>query len=278
MESHIIPSFFFKYLKGSSGTGHLRLQQTPNKRIQDGFKEYWLCQSCEDLFNDWETLFANNIFHPLTKKNIFEFTYSHFLLKFCASISWRVLTFLKEKEGLMHLSEELQEESEKCLDHLRLFLLGEEENPGKYQQHIMLLDLIEDHSIPNMPPNINRYFLRNIDIELPYSQTECLVYTKLPYMVIFGFVFNSNKKNWNNTKINLRRGAIGGKDITIPGNLFEFMLERADKSRESENEISEKQKMKIHKDWNNNKDKILKSDTYKALNGDIRLFGDRAYE
>jgi hypothetical protein len=239
-ESHIIPSFFFRYLKSSSGTGHLRSQQTANKRVQDGYKEYWLCQSCEDQFNKFETLFSNNIFHRLTKQNAYQFTYDQFLLKFCASVSWRVLTYLKEKEGLSHLPEKIQEESEKFLNHLRLFLLGQKESPGKYEQHILLLDLVEDHSVPDMPTNINRYFLRNIDIEMPSSKNECVVYTKLPYMVIFGFVYNE-KKN-------------------------------------TENEISDNQKLRIHKDWNNNKDKVLQSDTYKALNGDISLFGIRAYD
>jgi hypothetical protein len=277
-ESHIIPSFFFKYLKRSSGTGHLRCQQSPNKRIQDGFKEYWLCKACEDLFGNWETQFSNKIFRPLTEHSIFKFSYDTFLLKFSASISWRVLTFLKEKEGLEHLPEGLQQKSEEFLSHLRLFLLGEKEDPGKYHQHIMLLDLVDDHTIQNMPTNINRYFLRNIDIELPYSENECLVFTKLPYMVIFGHIFNINNKNWKNTKINLKKGVLGGNDIIIPGNLFEFMLERAENSRNFENEISEKQKLKIHKDWKANEEQVRQSETYKALNGDIRLFGDRAYD
>lgn len=142
----------------------------------------------------------------------------------------------------------------------------------------MLLDLVEDHSIPGMPTNINRYFLRTIEIEMPYSKNECVLYIKLPYMIIFGLISTPTKKNWKTTKINLKKGTIGGRDITIPANIIEFMLERADNARNFENEISDNQKIKIHKDWNNNKDKVLESDTYKALNGDIRLFGDRAYE
>lgn len=185
---------------------------------------------------------------------------------------------MKEKEGFEHLPLEHKNESEKFLNHLRLFLLDKNENPGKYQQHIMFLDLVDDHSIPNMPTNINRYFIRNVDIDLPYSDNECFVFTKLPYMVIFGHIINETNKNWRNTKVNLKKGLIGGNDITIPGNLFEYIVDRANNSREFENELSENQKLKIHKDWNVNRERVIKSETYKALNGDIRLFGDRAYE
>jgi len=277
-ESHIIPSFFFKYLKRSSGTGFLRQQQSPNKRVQDGYKEFWFCQDCEDLFNGWETLFSSKIFRPLTNKNIFKFSYNAFLLKFAASISWRVLTFLKEKEGFEHLPTKLQDEAEGFLDCLRLFLTGKNDHPGKYHQHIILLDTIDDYSMEYMPTNINRYFLRNIDIEMPYSENECLVFTKLPYMIIFGFIFNTKKKNWKNTKINLKKGTIGGEDFTIPSNIFEFIFTRADNAREFENSLSEQQKLKIHADWRANDDQVMNSETYKALSADIDLFGDSAYD
>lgn len=237
-----------------------------------------MCLDCEWLFGKWETQFANEIFHPLSKKNSYKFYYSEYFLKFCVSISWRVLSYLIEKESFCKVQIKHKNECELFLEKTRKFLLGELENPGKYQQHVILLDTVDSHSVIDMPTNINRYFLRNIELDLPCSENDCYVFTKLPYMVIFGHVCNPSKKNWNNTKINLKKGVIGGKDFTIPGNLYEFILDKADDSRNIENEISEKQKKKIHEDWNNNNDKVKKSETYKALNADIRLFGNRAYD
>lgn len=60
-ESHIIPSFVYKWFKETSGTGFIRFGHTPNQRVQDGLKPYWLCDDCEELFNSWETVFANHI-------------------------------------------------------------------------------------------------------------------------------------------------------------------------------------------------------------------------
>jgi hypothetical protein len=53
--SHIIPSFLYRWLKETSGTGFLRFGRNPNRRVQDGLKEYWLCPTCEDLLGKWET-------------------------------------------------------------------------------------------------------------------------------------------------------------------------------------------------------------------------------
>ena len=48
-ESHIIPGFVFDWLLESSATGHMRDGRAPNLRIQDGFKQRLLCDSCEAL-------------------------------------------------------------------------------------------------------------------------------------------------------------------------------------------------------------------------------------
>jgi hypothetical protein len=60
LQSHVLPSFVFKWMKQA---GYMRFAETPNRRSQDGIKRRWLCRECEDLFNSFETPFANNIFH-----------------------------------------------------------------------------------------------------------------------------------------------------------------------------------------------------------------------
>ena len=76
-ESHIIPKFVFDWQKESSGTGFLRSSRVPNRRVQDGAKEYMLCSDCETLFNQWETSFATNIFHPLNRRENIQFEYRY---------------------------------------------------------------------------------------------------------------------------------------------------------------------------------------------------------
>ena len=66
-ESHIIPAFVYKWLKASAAASFMRFGTQPNKRVQDGFKRFWLCGKCEDTLNGWETKFANKVFSPFNK-------------------------------------------------------------------------------------------------------------------------------------------------------------------------------------------------------------------
>ena len=71
----------FKYLKKTS-IGALRSIHNPNKVVQDGEKHYLLCGDCEDLFNKYETIFANTFFHPYMSNNVKEFNYDSDLYYF----------------------------------------------------------------------------------------------------------------------------------------------------------------------------------------------------
>ena len=57
-ESHVLPAFVFRWLRGRSGIGHMRQTDNPNKRVQDGLKFHWLCLKCEGQFSHYEGAFA----------------------------------------------------------------------------------------------------------------------------------------------------------------------------------------------------------------------------
>src|SRR5215471_12695090 len=79
-ESHVIPNFVFKWLKASAAIPFMRFGAQPNRRIQQGFTRYWLCRSCEEKFNVWETKFANELFYPLVKGETDQAKYEDWLL------------------------------------------------------------------------------------------------------------------------------------------------------------------------------------------------------
>lgn len=93
-ESHIIPAFAFRWLRGHH-EGYLRHTQEPNKRVQDGLKLPFLCKQCEGHLNQFETDFANELFYPLNSDEVERVRFGAWLLKFCVSISWRVLRYKK---------------------------------------------------------------------------------------------------------------------------------------------------------------------------------------
>ena len=89
--SHIVPAFAYRWLRESSGNGHLRSGSSPNQRVQDGPKRYWLCTICEGMLSRSETSFATKLFFPYTDDEATLFIYGEWLLQFCVSVSWRVL-------------------------------------------------------------------------------------------------------------------------------------------------------------------------------------------
>jgi len=64
INSHIIPKFCFKKIKGNDNFYYL-LSESKRIKLQKEFREYLLCKQCEDKFSKLETYFSNNIyFYP----------------------------------------------------------------------------------------------------------------------------------------------------------------------------------------------------------------------
>jgi hypothetical protein len=93
-DSHVLPAFVYRWLRNRSGSGHIRHTDNPNRRVQDGLKLPWFCGDCESLFSRYETAFATKVIHPW-HAGTYKITYEDWLLKFCVSISWRVLRYAR---------------------------------------------------------------------------------------------------------------------------------------------------------------------------------------
>jgi hypothetical protein len=276
--SHIVPNFVMRWLKETSGTGFLRSGQTPNRRSQDGYKLYWLCPACEDLFAEWEMEFATKVFHPLTSGKASKFQYQEWLLKFAVSLSWRCLLYMREVSGLTHFSEALRREAERALTKWSEFLLGRQPHPGKYEQHLWPFDMIVDHTVQDMPPNINRYLLRSVEIDAVCSDRQAFVYVKLPSILLIGFIHITQPKEWEGTKVHVRQGLLGSSQYSFPKNVFEYMMGRARKAKEIQETISDNQKEKIKQSFTKNMDKLTESETFKAMHADVTLFGSESFK
>ena len=276
-ESHVIPKFVYSWVKKTSGTGYLRFGETPNLRVQDGIKKYWLCPECEDTLSHWENEFSKKIFYPYINNRSQIFEYDSWLLKFSVSLSWRVLQLYKEIAPFKHFSPKLILEVEKALKHWGNYMLGKVSNPGKYEQHILPLDFIESYT-GNMPTNINRYIARSIDTDIACNSKQAFVYVKLPYILNIGFIELSNKNHWRNTKIKTKKGILGTSKYVIPKVFGEYLIDRANKAKVVYDKISEKQKNKIEKTYKKNIEKLGKSKTFEAMTADVRLFGEDTFK
>lgn len=276
-ESHVIPSFIYKWLKKTSGTGFLRFSLELNKRVQDGYKFYWLCDECESCLNDWETKFANEIFYPLNNDSIKKVTYGPWLLKFCTSVSWRVMNLKVEEHGISHYPTTLQESTLKAQQIWKEFLLDKREHPDRNEQHFLPLDVIESFTYPNMPQNINRYILRSVDTDVVWSEKSAFVYSKLERFIVLGFIEMPQPRQWVGTKVHVKHGVVEPSSYTLPIGFGDYLMEKVKRAASVKGRISEKQNKKIEESYRKNMDRVINSESFKAINEDVRLFGSKAF-
>jgi hypothetical protein len=270
-DSHVLPAFVYRWLKGGSGTGHIRNTDNPNRRVQDGLKLSWLCSACEQKFSRYETAFATKVFHAWGEGRE-QLRYSDWLLKFCVSVSWRVLRFARGKNPdhrYTAAQEELMDQAEK---RWRAFLNDDAPHPGAFEQHLLPLGIIESTSVPNLPKNFNRFLARAVTLDIVGSDRTLMTFAKLGPFTIFGLV-QGNRREWAGSKIHVRDGTLGPSKYTIPAGVLGLLVEKASLIASAMDRMSEQQRSKIDQHIVDNVEAFLASDQFKAIEADARMFG-----
>jgi hypothetical protein len=275
-ESHILPSFVYKWLKETSATGYLRFGQAPNKRVQDGYKEYWLCRQCEQRLNAWETQFAKNVFHPINEQGGVKVPYGEWLLKFCASVSWRTLLMMKEKDYLTDFSDTQREAVDAALSKWAAFLLGKAPSPDRFEQHMIVFDAInaEGTTLHGVPPNFNRYILRTVVLDVVRSNIIAFVLSKMGKFFVLGFIDVPHPRQWVGTKINANSGTINGSGYTLPRQFADYLIEEARRYAK----ISETQRDRIDEAMWRDINRVTRSESFAAMRYDIQMAGKAAFD
>lgn len=274
--SHILPAFTYRWLRESSGNGHLRASTEPNQRVQDGLKRYWLCATCEGLFSRSETAFAGQLFYPYLSASGKPFRYSRWLLHFCTSVSWRVLRFYNDENHLKDWSAEAAAHVSAAEATWREFLLGQRPHPGVFQQHLLPLDQVAS-ARGELAPNINRYLMRAIHMDLCRGNKSIFTYSKLGRFIVFGFIHEPNPKQWQGTRVHATEGLIEPRKYVVPSALGEYLNEKARNMSAALNSVSDRQQSKIEEAFRANIDLFVGSDAFSAMHADIDLFGEDAF-
>jgi hypothetical protein len=278
--SHVIPAFAFRWLRESSGQSHLRTNREPNQRVQDGVKSYWLCSKCEQIFSRSETAFANRLFHPYLADPAKPYHYSQWLLHFCASLSWRTLRyFWDEHPPDDSWSDEARSRVWTAEAAWRDYLLGRRPNPGIHQQHLIAMDRIESHTfIGGVAPNINRYLMRAVHLDLCRGSECIFTYTKVGRFIIIGIVHDPNPTHWRGARVHATEGTIEpGRNLVLPAALWDYLNEKARSNAEALNGMSDRQHEKVQSNFRTNIDRYIGSDAFKAMEADVEMFGQKAF-
>ncbi len=274
--SHVLPAFVFRWQRQSSGNGHIRGSDAPNKRVQDGEKKYWLCSDCEGLLSISEGNFSNKLFHPYINGTTKVVRYSTWLMHFCTSVSWRVLQFYQERNDWSNLPAGSLERVNNADTVWREVLLGQRPNPGLLQQHMLPVDQLES-ATGRFAPNINRYLMRAIQMDFCHSGSALFTFAKLGRFMIFGFVHEPNLSSWVGTKVHGNEGIIEPRRYFVPRALGDYLNEKASRMAEALNTISDSQQEKIEKSFEENRDRYIGSDAYTAMIADLRISGDDSF-
>jgi hypothetical protein len=274
LNSHIIPAFVFRWQIESGG--HIRSSDAPNLRVQDGLKVPMLCAECEGEFSKYENAFATRLFYPLDNDIAQVIPYGEWMLRFCVSVSWRILHHEREIDGLRGLAPAQLASAARALDWWSDFLQGRKPHPGKYEQHLLRFQPIRQRFHSGLPTNANRYFLRVTDVTIGFADSTVFTYAKLGPVAILGFV-EAPAGEWRATRVCVRYGASRPLIRRPPRAVEDFLWDRARRAgSEMYEQMSDNQIEKISADGFTNIDKLAASDLVKAVLLDAELFGEGA--
>lgn len=272
-ESHILPKFVFRWLRKSSLTG-VRDSETPNLRVQDGWKRDFLCVACEALLNKYETPFAKHLFWPFHKRAASDPLkapdYRDWCLPFCVSVSWRVLRMAQEDGILPSLTQTQEAGVQSALDTWRDTLLNKRPHPGVHIQQLLPFGMVKEAPSEVVSPYQNRYFLRTMQIDVLVDDDSVVVFSKLGRLAILGFV-TPPSRDWRTWDIHVKKGALPVKAHKVPHFMFEYLKAAADDYGAIHERMSDDQQAIARSGVQKSIDD--EHESYLAFKADVRISG-----
>lgn len=268
--SHILPAFVFRWMRGSSATGHMRSGEEPNLRVQDGWKERWLCSSCENEIGKAERQFAEQFFLPVVEGRPPPCDeYGPWLLKFCVSVTWRVLLRFRDMDPFEDYSSEDYDLLERAAAVWREYLRGRRPDLGAFRQHLFIVRGVSSAQ-RYVAPNINRHVLRHITVDVVRGADQHIVFAKLPRFFIMGVLRDDRPGDWAGTEVLAGTGIVPAYQC-VPDGFYDYVNEKAERAAGLLASLSDRQKRKVLNDVEADRHRVDASDTVKALRLDIAL-------
>lgn len=251
--SHIIPSFVYKWLKDTSPTGFIRSTDKPNKRKQDGLKSPLLCIECEKEFSEIENSFKKEIFSKLAnyRKPCPELLrISESARKCIYVIAWRVLAdsyyFPKEHQ---YTKEEFNKFLE-FLDEIKELIEGKKSK--KFRTHLIpcTREVLTRLKLPKIDWH---YYERSVGAEprIWDNWERFLIYIKIPFTIISFEIVPNDSDAWSGTQIDDADSIVLTEITSCPDYLSGQIEHFHGAFLESRKEISEKEHEKILSDIEN---------------------------
>lgn len=165
-----------------------------------------------------------------------------------------------------------------ALDFWRDLIFDRRVHPGEFELHVLPLPGLNSAKGFELPPNMNRYFAREVEADVGSTEKSAFVQVKICRLMVLGFVQMPNAREWKGTRVKMRRGSIGGaRTYCVPKNFGDYLIERAKHVASLQASISERQKQKIVAAMRSDPDRAAASDTFEATSQDVNMFGPAAF-
>jgi hypothetical protein len=191
-------------------------------------------------------------------------------------LSWRVLRFYIEEGAISDYPPEVIEKIKRAEVAWREVLLGKRPHPGEHQQHILPVDRVASVR-GGFAPNLNRYLMRAIDMDLCQGHKTVFTYAKLGRFIVLGFVAEPEPNRWRGTKVNANQGTIEPKSYVLPAAFVEYINGKAKRMAALLESMSDQQHKKVDESFRKNIDKFVGSDAFDAMRADVEMFGSAAF-
>lgn len=273
-QGHVVPSFVFRWLKETAAVPYIRTGKNPNLRVQDGWKRRWFCRACEEQIGRFEQAFAKELFPLVVTEKPTPYRHGPWLSQFIASVAWRAAIFQSEySDAFDFFTPEQKALLPQALEQWRLFVSGEAQTPGVHELHFMPMGMLADcQGDRTLPPNINRYILRAVQVHVAAHAREAFAFVKMGPALALGFIQPPPPGIWEGTRVSLGEGQVGG-DMAAPVEFLDYIIERAEKMHASQQGRSARQKEKIREAFMSNLDRAAASETFRAVHADVERFG-----
>lgn len=154
--------------------------------------------------------------------------------------------------------------------------MGQIPHPGNFRQHLIPLDGVESATF-DLPPNINRYLMRAVDIDLCHGGETIFVYSKLGRFMILGFVNEPNPNHWSGSRVNANQGTVEPRRYTFPAPFRDYLIDKANSISAALASVSDRQRTRIDQAFRDNIDRFVGSDSFRAMDADVQMFGYAAF-
>ena len=231
-DSHIIPKFFYKYIKKNSPTKRFRNNINPNIALQDGEKKKFLCSECEDKFSKLEKSFSRKVFNFAKEEKLNPIKADKEIIDFVISVIWRTL---KDRMNTNFGLDEMMEYEKELVNQ---FLKDCEEYFNNY--NINLFNQYNFHIIPlnndsikylNIPNNeiVNKHgsdcSYRAFSTKEGEKEDYLIYYVLVPYFLFIVEILPNNKNHdiWKGTLLKENETILDCKNMKIDGICIEIL-------------------------------------------------------